>query len=128
MKIVYVAGPYIAAGFMGIEENIRKAEAAAIRLWNAGFGVFCPHLNTAHFEVKAEAGEQQYRDFDLRMLSACDAVFVLCGYQYSEGTCAKINEAKRLGIPVYHEEYRGYAALCGEQTSGPCPVEVGENP
>jgi len=22
----------------------------------------------------------------------------------------------------------GYAALCGEQTSGPCPVEVGENP
>jgi len=54
--------------------------------------------------------------------------------------CDRIRD-KRRHDAAYWREYRqkrkatmldtsesGYAALCGEQTSGPCPVEVGENP
>lgn len=102
MKIVYVAGPYFASTYDGIGHNIARAEQEAIWLWNNGYAAFCPHLNTAHFEVKAHAPESAYRGFDLRMLASCDALLVCEGWENSSGTKAEIAEAQRLGIPVYY--------------------------
>ena len=126
MKIIFIAGPYMGKSFMAIERNIRKAEAAAIELWNAGYGVFCPHLNTAHFEVKANADEEAYKEFDLRMLKGCDAVFVLDGWPNSSEARAEAQAALEVGIPVCGSLGGLRAALCGEQESGPCAVEVRE--
>ena len=101
MKVVYIAGPYIGSSYMDIERNIHAAEEAAITLWNAGFGVFCPHLNTAHFEVKAHANEEQYKQFDMRMLSACDILYLLPTWGRSKGARDERAEAVAKGQPVY---------------------------
>jgi len=113
MKIVYIAGPYNAPTFMQIEHNIRDAEATAIILWNAGFGVFCPHLNTAHFEVKANASEEQYREFDNRMLYFCDMLYALPTWSSSNGARDEVIIAQEMPIPVYFDIYM----LIGQQSN-----------
>jgi len=85
-----------------IDRNIQLAEQHSIELWNHGYKVFCPHLNTAHFEVKAKAEEKTYKEFDMRMLQYCDAIFALPNWKNSEGAKAEIEEAKRLGKPVFY--------------------------
>lgn len=37
-------------------------------------------------------------------LRTCDAVVVVPGYQTSSGTLAEIDEAKKLGLPVFYGE------------------------
>ena len=109
LKIVYVAGPYRAKSgahdgsvYNEIEENIRQAEAAAIRLWVAGFGVLCPHLNTAHFEVKCpNISTDAYLITDLRLLAVCDIIYMLPGWQDSQGSIGERELMQRLGRPIY---------------------------
>jgi len=102
VEILLIAGAYWSSDFNEIERNIRLAEQHSIELWNRGYKVFCPHLNTQHFEVKAKADEKAYRDFDMRMLQCCDAVFALPNWKESDGARAEIAEAKRLGKPVFY--------------------------
>ena len=108
MKIVYIAGPYQGKthggrSYMQIEEHIRMAEKYAIMLWDAGFGVFCPHLNTAHFELKSKAPTQAYVEADIRMLEVCDILFLLPGWENSKGTKQEIERAKELALPIYKD-------------------------
>jgi len=109
LKLVYVAGPYRsksgahdASVYNEIEENIRRAEAVAVRLWDAGFGVFCPHLNTVHFEVKCPSvPPEAYLEADLRLLEVCDIIFMLPGYRDSGGAMQELRQAKEWGMRVY---------------------------
>lgn len=100
--ILFIAGAYTGSDFNEIEKNIRLSESYSIELWNRGYKVFCPHLNTAHFEVKAKADEKTYKEFDMTMLKCCDAVFALPNWKESEGAKAEIDEAQRLGKPVFY--------------------------
>lgn len=102
MKIIYVAGPYMGRDYKEIDQHIIDARDYAIELWQRGWGVFCPHLNTAHFEVLTHGvDESQYKAFDMQMLLACDAVFAIPGWHKSEGATMEIETAKRLGKPCY---------------------------
>ena len=109
IKVVYVAGPYRGKSgahdssvYNEIEENIRRAEAAAIRLWDAGFGVMCPHLNTIHFEVKCpNVGTKAYLETDLQLLESCDILYLLPGWEGSLGSVGEKDRAKELGLPIY---------------------------
>jgi len=111
LKIVYIAGPYRARSgahdasvYNEIEDNIRRAEAVAIRLWQAGFGVFCPHLNTAHFEIKApDTPPEAYLEADLRLLEACDILYLLPGWEHSKGAVYEKLRATELGLPIYKD-------------------------
>jgi hypothetical protein len=49
MKVIYIADPYRADTERGIIENIRAAEAVAIKVWEAGYVALCPHMNTRLF-------------------------------------------------------------------------------
>jgi len=102
VEILFIAGTYWSSDSNEIERNIRLAEQHSIELWNRGYKVFCPHLNTEHFELKAKVDEKAYRDFDIRMLQSCDAVFALPNWQDSEGARVEIDEAKRLGKPIFY--------------------------
>ena len=89
---------------MDIERNIREAEAQAVRLWDAGFGVLCPHLNTCHFECLSTAEPEAYLEADNRLLLACDYVFALSRWRESAGAKAEIALAKKNDIPVFFDE------------------------
>lgn len=95
--LVYLSGKYSAGN---IEENIRTARQAAIKLWNNGYFVICPHLNTAHFEVDCKASYDDYIDGDLRMIEGCDAIVMLSNWTESRGAKIEKDYAETNNIPV----------------------------
>jgi len=89
-KVIYVAGPYTPWNVgeylsSSIDNNIEIARQFAIRLWQKGFTVICPHLNTAHFEQDCPCKYDDYLQGDLELLSRCDAIFMLPNWEYSTG-------------------------------------------
>ena len=72
-----------------------------------GFVALCPHQNTAFFGGACE--DEVWLKGDLELISRCDAVCLVWGWQRSEGTRAEIEFAKSKGIPVFD----GLGALIG---------------
>jgi hypothetical protein len=104
MKIVFIAGPYFGEGDKSkIQGNIRHAEQYQIALANLGIGFFCPYNHTEHFEVKATADENFYRELDMVYLQkVADAIVAIPGWENSAGARAEIEFAKQKGIPVFY--------------------------
>ncbi len=48
--ILYVCGPYKGTDSTETTKNVMTARSYAIEAWRRGWTVFCPHLNSAHFE------------------------------------------------------------------------------
>lgn len=99
MKVAYVAGPYRGQGANGIVQNILNARAVAVELWQMGYAVVTPHLNTALMD--GAAPDSVWLAGDLEIMRRCDLVVLLPGWAYSEGAVAEYLEAQRRGIPVY---------------------------
>lgn len=97
-KVVYVSGKYSG----DIEHNIQVARRYAIKLWEIGFTVFCPHLNTQHFEKDCDISYEDYIAGDLEIVRRCDAIFMLPGWIGSKGAIQERLEASRQGIPIFH--------------------------
>ena len=68
MQIVYLAGPYRGQTHYDIELNIREAEYVAIKLWQAGYAVICPHKNTAHFDGKRQKNQRSKTDTVMKII------------------------------------------------------------
>ena len=105
MKIIYVAGPYRADTIRGMVENIRRAEAAALHLWKAGWAVICPHKNTELFD--GHCADDVWLRGDLAILSRCDAVYMLNGWENSEGATEEHRLAQKLGLTVMYQMGEG---------------------
>ncbi len=111
---VYVAGPYMDSGklhdFRGyheIDRNISRAREAAAFLANNGIPYFCPHLNSAHFEVIAPDVKPEYwYQMDIELLKPASAVLLLEGWEKSSGTLKEIATAHELRIPVFYSDER----------------------
>ncbi len=102
-KIVMIVGPYIGGTYEEIEANIREAEKYQVALANAGIGVFCPHNHTEHFEEKANAMEEYYKELDLEILKrAVDVILALPKWKESKGTLAEMAVIKEIGLPVFY--------------------------
>jgi hypothetical protein len=99
MKLVYIAGPYRAATEWEIVQNIRRAEALALRVWQAGAACICPHKNTAFFGGAADV--EVWLAGDLEMLRRCDAVICTSDWQLSIGATNEVAFARQLGMPVF---------------------------
>lgn len=109
MKLVYIAGPFRAPTAWGIEQNIRRAETLSLEVWKLGAAALCPHANTRFFHGLCT--DQTWIDGTLEMLRRCDAVLVCADSENSSGTRGEIEEARRIGIPVFHERPDGVGAL-----------------
>lgn len=103
MKRVYVAGAFRAwpdpQNQWVQHQNIERANAVNLDVWQAGAAGFCPHKNTEHFEG-ALPGETFLRG-DLVWLAVADAMVVVPGWEQSLGTIAEIRFARERGIPVF---------------------------
>lgn len=102
--LVYVAGPYRAPTEYGVRENIRRASEWSLYLWHRGFAVICPHKNTEGWGGAFGLEDQVWLDGDLVMLVRCDYVFMLPGWENSEGAKTEHAWATKLGIPIFHFE------------------------
>ncbi len=95
--LVYISGQYSG----DIAENIHKARLLAILLWELGYSVFCPHLNTIHFENDCKCKYQDYIDGDLTILKRVDAILMMENWEQSRGAIIEQNEAAFQGIPIF---------------------------
>ncbi len=103
MKVIYVAGKYTADTEWGIWNNIEHASGAARKLWLDGWAVICPHKNTAFFGGKDEAHRDIWLAGDLELLRRCDAIYMLGGWENSEGAKAELKLAEKLGLEIIYE-------------------------
>ena len=101
LKLVYTAGPYRADTERGVVRNIRRAEAAALAIWQLGAVAICPHMNTRLFG--GAAPDEVWLRGDLQILSRCDAIFMVEGWQESSGAKHERALAERLGLLVFED-------------------------
>ncbi len=95
--LVYVSGAYSG----DIDTNIERAANIAAELWEKGHAVLCPHINTAHFELRCKATYEQYINGDLNMVARCDAMVMVPGWESSKGATIEKNYAESLHIPIW---------------------------
>jgi hypothetical protein len=97
MTLVFISGPYRAKSKYLIDLNIQEARKHSKMLWAKGYAVFCPHMNTAHFD--GICPDSNFLEGDLEILRRCDTIYLLPEWERSEGARAEWAEAQRLGIP-----------------------------
>ena len=102
MKVAYIAGPYRSDTVYGIVENIRRAEAVAIKYWQLGYAVICPHKNTALFDGLMP--DRIWLDGAIEILKRCDVIVMSKGWERSSGSKAELFEALELGIEVIYDK------------------------
>ncbi len=105
-KVIYVSGKYTAGKTkkQTVSENIDKARKVSIKLWNKGFAVLTPHLNTAGFETEKSI-TATYDDFiagDLAFIDGMDALFMLDNWKESKGAVIEHEYAFKKGVPIFY--------------------------
>ena len=101
MKVVYIAGPFRGATTWEIEQNIRRAEALALEVWQlGGLAVICPHTNTRFFH--GAASDEIWLEGDLELVRRSDLMLTTVDWARSSGAVAEVELTQRLGIPVFH--------------------------
>jgi hypothetical protein len=103
MKVIFISGAYRHKTEWQLEEHIRKAEDAALRLWQLGWVVICPHKNTAHFGGACD--DKVWLEGDLELLRRSDAIYLLSRWQQSVGACAEYELARELGKVIHEEDF-----------------------
>jgi hypothetical protein len=101
VKVIYTAGPYRGPGWNDVWNNIISARAAARTLWLKGWAVICPHSNSI-FMDGPEIPAMTFLNGDLEIIRRVDAVVMLPGWEWSEGSLGELELAKELGIPIYY--------------------------
>lgn len=101
--LVYVSGPYSEhAGTGTVAENIERAKAVCVQLWNEGYAVICPHTNTAHFNDVSTATYEDYIEGDLLMVERSDAIVMMEGWERSSGAVRELDHARAQAVPIYY--------------------------
>lgn len=102
IHMVYIAGKYRADTEVAVEYNVCEAECFGAVLLNAGYSVICPHSMTHGWERFGLPDEVFLRN-GIVQLSRCDAMYVIPGWETSEGTKAEIAFAEKNHIPIFYD-------------------------
>lgn len=105
-RLIFVCGPYRATTAWGREQNVRRAEDVAAEVVRLGGFPVCPHANTRPYFEGLASGDRAdddrfWLDGCLELLRRCDAVATVPGWERSSGAIAEVEEAERLGLPVF---------------------------
>lgn len=102
MKVAYIAGAYRSTTPLGILRNVHLAGDVALKYWNLGFAVICPHKNTCLFDGQAD--DSVWLEGDKELLRRSDVVVMMSGWEKSVGATAEHELAKSLGMEVVYEK------------------------
>jgi len=100
IKLIYIACALTAPTEFETQLNVVAARQAGYQIAKLGFYPIMPTVNTSGFEA-ANTKEFWYKA-TAELLNRCDAVYVVDGWHDSTGVKGEIDEAKRLGMPVYY--------------------------
>jgi hypothetical protein len=104
MILVYIAGPFRGKDSWEMENNIRRAEELALKVWQTGFAAaLCPHSNTRFFQGAAPDGV--WLAGDLLMLSKCDAMVLTTDWRRSAGSVKEVKFALQNDIPIFEDVF-----------------------
>lgn len=110
--LLYVAGKYKGYGDgqlvteeMDKENNISLARDVAIKLWNMGFTVICPHLNTLDFEFDTHLENKDFVKRDLLIVERCDGIVMLPNWAESRGAVTELDHAAKHGLRIFFWPY-----------------------
>lgn len=109
-RLIYTAGSYRAPTAWGVEQNIRRAEDAAMEVLRLGAYPICPHTNTRGYMDKVQPDDFMLAA-TLELMRRCDAVLMINGWSQSIGASKEYDEARRLGLPVFFDVHELAAAL-----------------
>ena len=102
--LIYLAGPYSDPSESVVEHRYDAHLEAAAQLIAAGSLVFSPIAHTHPLAMAHElpADFDFWRQFDERMIDACDKVVVLCidGWDRSTGVQAELEYARAQGKEI----------------------------
>lgn len=102
MKVIFVSGPYRGQDWVEVDNHIRRAREAAVKLWRDGWAVICPHSNTSHFDGLCP--DEVWLEGDLEILKRCDAIYMLKDWRASKGAKAELDLASKNGLEIIFEE------------------------
>ena len=95
--IVYLAGKYSG----DTKKNIALAKKYALKLWEKGYVVICPHLNTQNFDKISDVSYDKFLNGYLEIIKRCDVLVLLPNWRESKGAKIEKQFAEENGIPVY---------------------------
>jgi hypothetical protein len=102
MKI-YVAGPYTGSTLEEIEENVRRAMEAGLKIWKKGHFPYIPHLthwpDILSRELDIKMDWVDYMNWHAPWVDHCDALFLLAE---SKGALLEYKRAKEEGKKLFH--------------------------
>ena len=108
MKAIFISGPITAPTFYQVQQNIRRAEALAVKLMKKGWAVHCPHKNSEFLQgalhKHPEEDFERWMAVDFEMLFRCDAIFMMKNWRKSRGAKMELAHAKELSKDIYYEE------------------------
>jgi len=101
---VYVAGPIRDPDPKTREKNIQFGIREAAILASKGFAPYCPHLDH-QYQTYIDVSEEDLMAITAEFLPMCDVLYLLEGWENSEGCKAEREIAIKLGIPICTNEY-----------------------
>jgi hypothetical protein len=109
MKHVYVAGPYRATTAWGIESNIRIAETHAMDIARLNLIPVIPHAMYRFYH--GTMCDDFWLAATLSILKRCDAIFMLPGWEKSQGSKLEHEQAEADGLPIFYATREGLREL-----------------
>jgi len=107
---LYIAGPLTPTGRYdnpAVEYlmNVRQAARCGKKLIRVGHTPFVPALDYLYYlsldDGESEFSEAEIKSMNMGMLSGCEGIVLLDGWESSNGVAAELAEAKRLGMKVF---------------------------
>lgn len=113
LRVIYISGPYRdSRGEFYVRRNIRRAEEAALFVWQNGGVAICPHKNTSG--CGGALPDEDFLRGDLELLRRSDAVWFISGWQESRGARRELQEANERDIPKLFSQEEVLAFLGDE--------------